>query len=131
MDRHSLADRSRPYRGVQPPTRAPGAEHRSSTRRRAAGRSACVVAGKLAATCPSAASWATQMLARPMHEPIQNQFDLSKPDLPDILGTTQEYVRARPADGEVAGYTDSLAAVLMARFGMAVVTARKTDASGN
>src|SRR3546814_2417234 len=95
MDRHSLADRSRPYRGVQPPTRAPGAEHRSSTRRRAAGRSACVVAGKLAATCPSAASWATQMPARPMHEPIQNQFDLSKLDLPDILGTIQEEVRAR------------------------------------
>src|SRR3546814_21137656 len=120
MDRHRLADRPRPYRGVQPPTRAPGAEHRSSTRRRAAGRSACVVAGKLAATCPSAASWATKMPARPMHEPIQNQFDLSKLDLPDILGTIPEQARARLGEGEGAGYIASRAAVPLARFGLGV-----------
>src|SRR3546814_2572101 len=62
------------------------------------------------------------MPARPMHEPIQNQFDLSKLDLPDILGTIQEEVRARLGEGEVAGYIDSLAAVPLDRFGMAVVT---------
>src|SRR3546814_5352644 len=39
-----------------------------------------------------------------------------------ILGTIQEEVRARLGEGEVAGYIDSLAAVPLDRFGMAVVT---------
>src|SRR3546814_7651466 len=47
----------------------------------------------------------------PMHEPIQNQFDLSSLDLADILGTIEEEVRARLGEGEVAEYIDSLAAV--------------------
>src|SRR3546814_17795035 len=58
----------------------------------------------------------------PMHEPIQNQFDLSSLDLADILGTIEEEVRARLGEGEVAEYIDSLAAVPLDRLGMAVVT---------
>src|SRR3546814_15003481 len=57
-----------------------------------------------------------------MHEPIQNQFDLSSLDLADILGTIEEEVRVRLGEGEVAEYIDSLAAVPLDRFGMAVVT---------
>src|SRR3546814_14284982 len=58
----------------------------------------------------------------PMHEPIQNQFDLSSLDLADILGTIEEEVRVRLGEGEVAEYIESLAAVPLVRFGMAVVT---------
>lgn len=57
-----------------------------------------------------------------MHEPFQNQFDVGDLDLPDILATIHEEVRARLGEGEVAGYIDSLAAVPLDRFGMAVVT---------
>ncbi|GAB2612884.1 glutaminase [Novilysobacter erysipheiresistens] len=57
-----------------------------------------------------------------MPEPIQNQFDISALDLPDILGTINEEVRARFGEGKVADYIDALANVPLDRFGMALVT---------
>ena len=57
-----------------------------------------------------------------MSEPIQNQFDISGLDLPGILDTIQEEVRARFGEGKVADYIDALANVPLDRFGMALVT---------
>ena len=57
-----------------------------------------------------------------MHEPIQNQFDITELDLPDILGTIHEEVRARFGEGKVANYIDALAHVPLDQFGMALVT---------
>ena len=57
-----------------------------------------------------------------MHEPIQDQFDVSSLDLGEILDTIHGEVRARLGEGKAAGYIDSLAAVPLDRFGMAVVT---------
>lgn len=57
-----------------------------------------------------------------MHEPIQNQFDLSELDLPDILGSIDQEVRARFGEGRAADYIDALANVPLDRFGMALVT---------
>ncbi|MGY0798836.1 glutaminase [Lysobacter sp. A286] len=57
-----------------------------------------------------------------MPEPIQTQFDLSELDLPDILGTINEEVRARFGEGKQADYIDALANVPLDRFGMALVT---------
>jgi len=57
-----------------------------------------------------------------MPEPIQNQFDISALDLPDILGTINEEVRARFGEGQPADYIDALANVPLDRFGMALVT---------
>lgn len=57
-----------------------------------------------------------------MHEPIQNQYDISEFDLPDILGTIHKEVCARFGEGKVADYIDALAGVPLDRFGMALVT---------
>ncbi len=57
-----------------------------------------------------------------MHEPIQSQFDISVLDLPDILGTIHEEVRARFGEGKAADYIDALAKVPLDCFGMALVT---------
>lgn len=57
-----------------------------------------------------------------MQEPIQTQFDLSELDLPDILGTINEEVRARFGEGKQADYIEALANVPLDRFGMALVT---------
>ena len=57
-----------------------------------------------------------------MHEPIQNQFDISGLDLPDILGSIDEEVRKRFGEGKRADYIDALANVPIDRFGMALVT---------
>ncbi|MFP7721715.1 glutaminase [Lysobacter sp. A3-1-A15] len=57
-----------------------------------------------------------------MREPIHNRHDISKLDLPDILGTIHEEVTARLGEGEAADYIDSLADVPLDRFGMAVMT---------
>jgi glutaminase len=57
-----------------------------------------------------------------VHEPIQNQFDISALDLPGILDTIHAEVRERFGEGEVADYIDALAGVPMDRFGMALVT---------
>ena len=55
-------------------------------------------------------------------EPIQNQFDISGLDLPDILGTINDEVRERFGEGKPADYIDALANVPLERFGMALVT---------
>jgi len=55
-------------------------------------------------------------------EPIQNQLDISRLDLPDILGTIHEEVRPRFGEGKAADYIDALAGVPLDRFGMALVT---------
>ena len=55
-------------------------------------------------------------------EPIQNQFDISGLDLPDILGTINDEVRERFGEGKPADYIDALANVPLDRFGMALVT---------
>lgn len=55
------------------------------------------------------------------NEPIQNQFDISGLDLPAILATIEQEVRARFGEGEVADYIDALAQVPLDRFGMALV----------
>lgn len=57
-----------------------------------------------------------------MHEPIQNQFDISGLDLPDILATIVEEVRSRFGVGKVADYIEALATVPLDRFGIALVT---------
>src|SRR3546814_5068160 len=56
------------------------------------------------------------------NEPIQNQFDISALDLPDILGTINEEARARFGAGQAADDIDALANVPLDRFGMALVT---------
>ncbi|NZA27138.1 glutaminase [Luteimonas sp. SJ-92] len=57
-----------------------------------------------------------------MRKPPQNPHDLSRHDLPDILGTIDEEVRQRFGEGEVADYIPALACVPKERFGMALVT---------
>src|SRR5690606_36598247 len=57
-----------------------------------------------------------------MHEPIQDQFDVSSLDLGEILDTIHGEVRARLGGGKAAGYIDSLAAVPLDRSRMPVVT---------
>jgi glutaminase len=59
---------------------------------------------------------------RPMREPVQNQHDLGKLDLDDILGSIHEEVQPRLGEGKTADYIDSLAGMPLDRFGMAVVT---------
>ncbi|MDH5823684.1 glutaminase [Luteimonas sp. RD2P54] len=57
-----------------------------------------------------------------MRTPSQIPHDLSRHDLPDILGTIDEEVRRRFGEGRVADYIPALASVPKERFGMALVT---------
>ncbi|UNK41208.1 glutaminase [Luteimonas sp. S4-F44] len=59
-----------------------------------------------------------------MHSPPQNPHDLSRHDLPGILATIEDEVRARfdAREGKVADYIPALASVPRERFGMAIAT---------
>ena len=57
-----------------------------------------------------------------MHQPIQNQYDISRLDMPGILATIDAEVRDRFGEGTRADYIEALATVPIDRFGMALVT---------
>lgn len=57
-----------------------------------------------------------------MPDPIQHQFDISRLDLADVLGTIDAEVRQRLGEGKRADYIQVLAEAPKDRFGMALIT---------